>query len=288
MNRKCRSSGELSCCFIFFICDSCGYVRGTNYRYVNSMKKLQTESLKPVIEIKNLSKSFDDLEVLSDLNLTLNEEENLVVLGKSGSGKSVLIKLIAGLIPVDSGSIHIFGQDVTHMKRKELSEFRLKLGFLFQSGALYDSMSVKENLEFPLRRIKNKLSKEEINKKIHEVLESVGLEDTADKMPSELSGGMRKRIGLARTIIVDPKIMLYDEPTTGPDPVTSHEISDLILSVQKKYKTFSIIITHDIVCAKKVANRVVMILDGKVYKEGVISDFEKSEDKLIQSFFEKQ
>ncbi len=252
------------------------------------MKKIQAESSKPVIEIKNLSKSFDDLEVLSDLNLILNEEENLVILGKSGSGKSVLIKLIAGLIPVDSGSIHIFGQDVTHMKRKELSEFRLKLGFLFQSGALYDSMSVKENLEFPLRRIKNKLTKEEINEKIHEVLESVGLEDTADKMPSELSGGMRKRIGLARTIIVDPKIMLYDEPTTGLDPVTSHEISDLILSVQKKYKTSSIIITHDIVCAKKVANRVIMILDGKVYKEGVIEDFEKSDDKLIQSFFETQ
>jgi phospholipid/cholesterol/gamma-HCH transport system ATP-binding protein len=250
------------------------------------MKKVQSEGSKPVIEIKNLNKSFDDLDVLSDLNLTLNEGENLVVLGKSGSGKSVLIKLIAGLLQVDSGSIHVFGQDVTHMNRKELSEIRLKIGFLFQSGALYDSMSVKENLEFPLRRIKTKLTKDEINEKIHEVLESVGLEDTADKMPSELSGGMRKRIGLARTIIVNPQIMLYDEPTTGLDPVTSHEISDLILAVQKKYKTSSIVITHDIVCAKKVANRVVMILDGKVYKEGLIADFEKSNDKLIHSFFE--
>jgi len=243
---------------------------------------------KPIIEIKNLRKSFDGLQILDDLNLNLFEEENLVVLGKSGSGKSVLIKLIAGLIKADSGSICAFDQDVTQMKRKELAEYRLQIGFLFQSGALYDSMSVRDNLAFPLHRIKSKLSTKEIDEKIQEVLESVGLEDTGNKMPSELSGGMRKRIGLARTIIVDPRIMLYDEPTTGLDPATSHGISELILSIQKKYKTSSIIITHDIVCAKKVANRLVMIMDGKVYKEGVIADFEKSDDKVIQSFFATQ
>jgi phospholipid/cholesterol/gamma-HCH transport system ATP-binding protein len=239
----------------------------------------------PVIEIKKLKKSFGKDVVLKDLNLQLFEEENLVVLGKSGSGKSVLIKLIAGLLPADSGSINVFDEDVTQMKRKELAELRKKIGFLFQSGALYDSMSVRQNLEFPLSRIRKNLSAKERLDKIKEVLENVGLSDVLDKMPSELSGGMRKRIGLARTIVVDPIIMLYDEPTTGLDPTTSNEISNLILEVQKKYKTASIIITHDIACARIVANRLVMLQDGKVYKEGNLDEFENSDDKIIQSFF---
>ncbi len=239
----------------------------------------------PVIEITNLNKSFGKDVVLSDLNLQLFEEENLVVLGKSGSGKSVLIKLIAGLLTADSGMINVFDEDVTQMKSEALAEMRTKIGFLFQSGALYDSMSVRQNLEFPLSRIRKNLSAKERLEKIQEVLENVGLPDVLDKMPSELSGGMRKRIGLARTIVVDPIIMLYDEPTTGLDPSTSYEISELILEVQQKYKTASVIITHDIACARIVANRLVMLQDGKVYKEGVLEDFENSEDEVIQSFF---
>ena len=240
---------------------------------------------RPVIEIKNLDKSFGKEVVLKDLNLQLFEEENLVVLGKSGSGKSVLIKLIAGLLTANGGMINVFDEDVTEMKPAALAEMRKKIGFLFQSGALYDSMSVRQNLEFPLSRIRKNLTEKERLEKIQEVLENVGLPDVLDKMPSELSGGMRKRIGLARTIVVDPIIMLYDEPTTGLDPTTSYEISELILEIQEKYKTASIIITHDIACARIVANRLVMLQDGKVYKEGVLEEFESSDDKAIQSFF---
>lgn len=250
------------------------------------MKKEQTkENKKPVIEIKNLQKSFGQTKVLSDINLNLYEQENLVVLGKSGTGKSVLIKCIVGLLDADKGEINVFDRDVTKMKRKELNEMRLKIGFLFQSGALYDSMSVRQNMEFPLKRIRKDMKEKEMKEKIMEVLENVGLADALEKMPSELSGGMRKRIGLARTIVVDPRIILYDEPTTGLDPTTSHEISQLILEVQEKYKTASIIITHDIPCARTTGNRLVMLGDGEVYKEGGLQDFEDSDDPIIQSFF---
>ncbi len=239
----------------------------------------------PVIVIKDLSKSFGDLKVLSGFTAELAPGENLVVLGKSGSGKSVLIKCIVGLLTYDSGSIMVMGQEVSSLKRKELAAMRQKVGFLFQSGALYDSMTVRENLMFPLTRIKKELTADEMEAKIKEVLESVGLPDAIDKMPSELSGGMRKRISLARTIVVDPDIMLYDEPTTGLDPVTSDEISALILQVQKKYKTASIIITHDIKCALKVADRILMINEGKVHQMGTPKEFEESEDELVASFF---
>jgi len=239
----------------------------------------------PVIEINNLMKSFGKLSVLTDASIKLFKGENLVILGKSGTGKSVLIKCIVGLLNYEGGSIEVFGQNVNTLSRKELGELRQKIGFLFQSGALYDSMTVKQNLEFPLIRLKKDLSKKEREDKINEVLENVGLPDAINKMPSELSGGMRKRISLARTIVVDPLIMLYDEPTTGLDPVTSDEISELILDVQKKYKTSSIIITHDIKCALKTANRIIMLDAGSVYKEGTAKDFEKSNDPLIKAFF---
>jgi phospholipid/cholesterol/gamma-HCH transport system ATP-binding protein len=240
---------------------------------------------KQVVEIKNLKKSFGKQVVLTDVSLNLYEGENLVVLGKSGSGKSVLIKCIVGLLKADAGTINVFENDVTALDRKELGDLRKKIGFLFQSGALYDSMTVKQNLEFPLRRIKKDLSEKEIDSKINEVLENVGLADALHKMPSQLSGGMRKRISLARTIVVDPMIMLYDEPTTGLDPVTSDEISSLIIEVQKKYKTSSIIITHDIKCAQHTANRIIMLSEGEVYLEGKPADFENSKDPLIRSFF---
>ena len=238
-----------------------------------------------VIEISNLSKSFGEQEVLKDVSLKLYKGENLVVLGKSGSGKSVLIKCIVRLLELDGGTINALGQDVTQLNRKELNELRKNIGFLFQGGALYDSMTVKQNLEFHLKRIKKELSKKEIEEKILEVLENVGLPDAIDKMPSQLSGGMRKRISLARTIVIDPEIMLYDEPTTGLDPITSDEISLLINEVQQKYKTSSIIITHDIAVARTNANRIVMLLDGKIYLQGSLEMFEKSTDPNIKSFF---
>ena len=243
------------------------------------------DSMETVIEIENLKKSFGNQEVLKDVSLKLMKGEHLVVLGKSGSGKSVLIKCVIGLLSTDSGIIKVFGENVPDLNRKELSDLRQKIGFLFQSGALYDSMSVKQNLEFPLRRLKKNMSTREVDDKINEVLENVGLADSLHKMPSELSGGMRKRISLARTIVVDPLIMLYDEPTTGLDPITSDEISSLINDVQEKYKTSSIIITHDINCARKTANRIIMLKDGKIYIEGKLEEFEKSEDQEIKSFF---
>jgi phospholipid/cholesterol/gamma-HCH transport system ATP-binding protein len=239
----------------------------------------------PVIEIHNLKKSFGKQDVLKNVSLQLFNGENLVVLGKSGSGKSVLIKCIVRLLNHDEGTINVLGEDVSTLNRTGLTELRKKVGFLFQSGALYDSMTVKQNLEFPLRRTKRNLSQKEIDEKVKEVLENVGLSDTLEKMPSQLSGGMRKRISLARTIIVDPQILLYDEPTTGLDPVTSDEISLLINDVQKKYKTSSIIITHDIECARATANRVVMLRDGEVHLEGKLEEFEKSEDEVIKGFF---
>ncbi len=248
-------------------------------------KEIKRDSKNPVIEILNLKMGFDAQPVLKDISLNLYEGENLVVMGRSGSGKSVLIKCIVRLLQANGGSIKIFGDDVNSADSKTLSEMRKKIGFLFQSGALYDSMTVRENLEFPLRRHKADLSDALINSKIHEALEQVGLADAIDKMPSQLSGGMRKRISLARTIVVDPMILLYDEPTTGLDPITSNEISELINQIQKTYKTSSIIITHDIECARATANRVIMVKDGMVYKEGLLKEFETSEDQEIKAFF---
>lgn len=259
------------------------------------MKELQTDTIEKVptrttsretvIEINNLRKAFGTQEVLKNISLKLYKGENLVVLGKSGSGKSVLIQCIVRLLNSDGGTIDVLGNEVGLLDGKQLAELRKKIGFLFQSGALYDSMTVRQNIEFPLRRIKKEMNEKEIDERVIEVLENVGLADALNKMPSQLSGGMRKRISLARTIAVDPLIMLYDEPTTGLDPVTSDEISALINVVQKKYKTSSIIITHDIECARATANRIIMLKDGEVYTEGTIETFEKSSDPLIRSFF---
>jgi phospholipid/cholesterol/gamma-HCH transport system ATP-binding protein len=258
-----------------------------NTAQTETMKNVSSKSIsdEPVIEINNLKKSFGKQEVLKNVSLKLFNGENLVVVGKSGTGKSVLIQCIVGLLDSDGGTINVFEKNITALNRKEFGDLRQKIGFLFQSGALYDSMTVKQNLEFPLRRIKKNLTEKEIKEKVNEVLENVGLTDTLHKMPSQLSGGMRKRISLARSIVVDPMIMLYDEPTTGLDPVTSDEISSLINDVQKKYKTSSMIITHDIKCALATANRIIMLNEGEVYKEGKVRDFENSSDPLIKSFF---
>ena len=237
-----------------------------------------------VIEIEHLKKSFGSNQVLKDISLTLAKGENLVILGKSGTGKSVLNKCIVGLIIPDEGKLTALQKNILELNTKELNVLRKKIGFLFQSAALYDSMSVKENLEFPLRDLK-KLKQDEINIKVIETLQNVGLEEAINKMPSELSGGMRKRIGLARTLILNPEIMLYDEPTTGLDPITSKEISSLILEMQKKFNTASIIITHDIECARITANRVIVLNDGICYAEGTFKELEQSNDEKIRGFF---
>jgi len=238
-----------------------------------------------VIEIRNMKKSFGDKVILSDINMDLHRGENLVILGKSGQGKSVNIKLMVGLLKQDKGDIKVFGKEVKELSTKDLKELRIRVGFLFQSAALYDSMTVRQNLSFPLTRVLRLKDKADIQHRIEEMLESVGLLDAIDKMPSDLSGGMRKRIGLARTLILKPEIMLYDEPTTGLDPITSKEISTLIIAMQKKYKISSVIITHDIACAKITADRVAVMNDGVFVAEGTYEELEASKDDLVQHFF---
>jgi len=244
-----------------------------------------TINRKPVIEITDLSVRFEENEVLNNISLNLFEGENLVILGRSGCGKSVLIKCIVGLLHPYKGSVRMGGKEITSMTQDEIQEQRRKIGFLFQRDALYDSMTVRENLEFPLIRVHKKLRKEQVNEKVRNALENVGLIDSIDKMPSELSGGMRKRVSLARTLVTDPVIMLYDEPTTGLDPATTDEISILINDVRKQYKTSSIIITHDIRCARQVADRIVVLNDGRIYAEGNLHELGQSRDEFIKLFF---
>jgi phospholipid/cholesterol/gamma-HCH transport system ATP-binding protein len=239
-----------------------------------------------VIKMEHLKKSFGNNHVLRDINLVITKGENLAILGQSGTGKSVLIKCIVGLVEIDDGKLLIYGKNISELKGKELIETQKKVGFLFQSGALYDSMTVRENLEFPLRKQLRSIPKEELESVVKEALSDVGLDEAIDKTPSELSGGMRKRLGLARTLILKPEIMLYDEPTTGLDPITSKEISNLILEVQKKYNTTSIIITHDIECTKLTADRIIVLKDGVCAAEGTFDELEKSPDPWIRSFFE--
>lgn len=241
----------------------------------------------PVIEVKNLFKSFGDNHVLRDFSLSLSRGENLAILGKSGSGKSVLIKCIINLIESDEGDITVLDQNVEDLSQEELDQLRAKVGFLFQSNALYDSMTVRENLEFPLRRHWNQEQREKgAESAVIEALTDVGLAHTIDMMPAELSGGMRKRVALARTLILKPEIILYDEPTTGLDPITAREISQLIVKVQKKYNTSSIIISHDMNCINITSNRIIMLIDGKCYASDTFTNLRKSEDARIREFFD--
>jgi len=251
------------------------------------MEKIKStiDHSKPVIQIRDLSKSFGDNHVLRGVNLDLYKEENLVVLGRSGTGKSVLIKLIAGLLRPDEGTINVLGDSVTELNDRELRELRLKIGFSFQNSALYDSMTVRENLEFPLVRNKRNLTRSEINHAVEEVLDGVGLSQAINQMPSELSGGQRKRIGIARTLILRPEIMMYDEPTAGLDPITCLDINGLINEVQERYKTASIIITHDLACAKEVGDRIVMLLDGKFERQGSFDEIFDTDDARVKAFY---
>jgi len=239
----------------------------------------------PVISISGLFKSFGELHVLKGIDFTLFKGENVAVLGKSGTGKSVLIKIIVGLLKPDQGEVVVLGQHVDKLERNELDALRLRIGFSFQSSALYDSMNVYQNLAFPLTMNVKNLSKAEVNAAVEEVLEAVGLKDKINQLPSDLSGGQRKRIGIARTLILKPEIMLYDEPTSGLDPITSAEIIELINEVQQKYNTSSIIITHDLTCAKNTGNRIAMLLDGRFLKVGKFDDVFKSDDEQVKGFF---
>jgi len=242
--------------------------------------------MEQVLVIRHLYKSFGNNHVLIDFNLELKRGESVVVLGKSGSGKSVLIKCIIGLLEPDQGSIEMFGKNIPDIRDEELDKIRAKVGFLFQSNALYDSMTVRGNLEFPLRRHWIQVSQAEVNSMVIEALEDVGLEHTIDMMPAELSGGMRKRIALARTLILKPEIILYDEPTTGLDPITGKEIIDLMKQIQEKYNKTSLIISHDMNCVRTASNRVVILYDGKCYANGTYEQLEQNTDPKVRQFFE--
>lgn len=243
-------------------------------------------SSKPIIAIKDLRKSYGKNCVLNGFHLELYEGENLVIMGKSGSGKSVMIKCLIGLEEPDGGTIEVMGKNINKLQQEELDELRTEIGFLFQGSALYDSMTVRENLEFPLRRHTKKFGiVEDTTPMVLEVLKNVGLVHTIDLMPSELSGGMKRRIALARTLILQPKIILYDEPTTGLDPITSKEIILLMMSIQKKYNTSSIIITHDVDCARVISNRMILLVDSINYAEGTFADLSNSTDPKIKAFF---
>ena len=244
------------------------------------------KSNEKVISIKGLYKSFGENHVLRGIDLDVHRRENVAVLGRSGTGKSVLIKIIAGLLKADAGDVFVLGKNVEHLNNKEMREFRLKLGFSFQSSALYDSMTVRENLEFPLVQNSKNLKRSEINKAVEEVIDAVGLSQTINQMPAELSGGQRKRIGVARTLILKPEVMLYDEPTAGLDPITSIDINNLINEVQHRYHTSSIIITHDLTCAKTTGDRVTMLLDGKFVKQGSFDEVFTTDDERIKSFYD--
>jgi len=252
---------------------------------MEEQKQNNINSIEPVISITGLYKSFGDLDVLRGVDFQLFKGENVAVLGKSGTGKSVLIKIIIGLLKPDKGEVMVLGEHVDKLERKELDALRLRIGFSFQSSALYDSMNVYHNLAFPLTMNTKNLSKKNVDDAVEEVLDAVGLKDKINELPSDLSGGQRKRIGIARTLILKPEIMLYDEPTSGLDPITSSEIIELINYVQQKYNTSSIIITHDLTCAKNTGNRIAILLDGKFLSVGPFENVFATEYTQVKAFF---
>jgi len=239
-----------------------------------------------VISIRGLYKSFADKHVLKGIDLDLHKGENMIVLGRSGSGKSVLIKIVIGLMKPDEGTVKVLGKDVHKIEKKELIDLRLKIGFLFQQNALYDSMTVRENLEFPLIRNVKNITQKQIDEAVDDVIDAVGLKDTANQLPAELSGGQKKRIGIARTLILKPSVILYDEPTAGLDPITSVEINNLIKEVKERYKTSSIIITHDLACAKQIGDKIVMLIDGKFIRQGDFEEVFETDDERVKGFYD--
>lgn len=258
-------------------------MKKSNYPYPEIESK--TDSKIPLIEIKDLKKSFGDHHVLNGFNLDLFEKENIVIVGKSGSGKSVLLKCLVQLMDYDTGSVQVLGQDIANLNQQRLDKLRTDIGFLFQGSALYDSMTVRENLLFPLRRHPHRMKGLDEEELVLQSLRSVGLEEAIEKMPVELSGGMKRRVALARTLILRPKVILYDEPTTGLDPITAKEIINLILKIQKEYDTASLIITHDMDCARVISNRMVILVDGIDYANGTYAELAQSEDPKVKAFF---
>ncbi|WP_312900371.1 ABC transporter ATP-binding protein [Chryseobacterium taichungense] len=254
---------------------------------MNTKTELFSGSDTPLIEFKNVYKSYGNNKVLNGISFTVKRGENLVILGRSGSGKSVAVKCLVGLTKVDKGEIFISGQNITEMNEDKLNKIRMKIGFLFQSGALYDSMTVRENLVFTVQHNNNSLSEEQKETAVAEVLHDVGLEEAIDQLPAELSGGMKKRIGLARALIIKPEIMIYDEPTAGLDTVTARGIIELIQNIKAHYHTSSIIITHDLICAKHTGDRIIVLKDGRINAEGTYNEIANSEDEWLRSFFEK-
>src|SRR6201996_5474458 len=248
--------------------------------------KVNIDHTNPVITIRGLEKSFGDYDVLRGIDLDLYQGENLVVLGRSGTGKSVLIKIISGLLKPDAGSVEVLGQELETITDRDLQALRVRIGFSFQNSALYDSMTVRKNLEFPLVRNRKNLTRAEIDAAVEEVLDGVGLLQAINQMPSELSGGQRKRIGIARTLILNPEVMLYDEPTAGLDPITCIEINELINEVQERYNTSSIIITHDLTCAKETGDRIAMLLDGQFQRVGTFDEVFATDDKRVKPFYD--
>lgn len=244
------------------------------------------EDYKAPIEVNNVYKSFDDLEVLKGITLQLKPKENLVLLGKSGSGKSVLIKCIIGLLEPDKGEVSLLGKNVHALSKKELHDMRQEIGFMFQHGALYDSMTIEQNLLFPLQK-NTDMSEKDMNDRIEEALENVGLPEVKEKMPAEISGGMQKRIAMARAFIMKPKVMFYDEPTAGLDPITSREMSELIVSMQEKYEISSMIITHDMISAEITSNRVIVLDEGNLVEEGKFNEIQNSTKEVVKAFFKK-
>ncbi len=254
---------------------------------IQNLKEDHTEK-EVMINIEGLHKSFGSNHVLNGFNMKLHRGENLVIMGKSGSGKSVMIKCLVGLIQPDSGRVEVMGRKITSLNQQSLDELRADIGFLFQGSALYDSMTVRENLEFPLRRHKNKLGViTDTTPLVLEALENVGLPHTIDLMPEELSGGMKRRVAIARTLILKPKIILYDEPTSGLDPITAKEIIELMRNIQRKYGTSSLIITHDVDCARVISERMILLVDGINYAEGTYAELSASADPKVQAFFKK-
>ncbi len=253
---------------------------------IGSHSQFSKSVTSPVVSLRGVHKSFGENEVLRGVSLELFQGENVVVLGRSGTGKSVLIKIISGMLQPEAGGVHVLSEDVTLLNDKQLQKLRLKIGFSFQHSALYDSMSVKENLEFPLVRNKRQFTRKERRQAVERVLDAVGLSQTINQFPSELSGGQRKRIGIARTLILQPEIMLYDEPTAGLDPITSTEINNLIREVQQRFNTSAIIITHDLTCAKTTGDRVAILLDGQFFRQGSFEEVFADQDERVRAFYD--
>lgn len=257
--------------------------RSTQHITTSKTDSPETEN---AIRIRNLHKSFEETTVLKGVDLDLKKGENLVVLGRSGTGKSVLIKCIVGLITPDEGVIEVMGENALNLDPKTMNTIRRKVGFSFQLSALYDSMTIRENLEFPLKRNLNVYDQKELNMRVEQALEEVGLSKAIDQWPADLSGGQKKRIGVARTLILNPEIMLYDEPTAGLDPITSEEINELILEVQERHGTSSIIITHDLTCARTIANRVIFLHNGQNHFDGTFEELSNTKDPLLKTFLD--